>query len=40
VPDTIIMKLTGIRSSATLKRYDKLSADEAAKIAAGLAFFK
>lgn len=40
VPDTIVMKLTGIRSAQTLKKYDKLSADEAAKIAAGLKFFK
>jgi integrase len=40
VPDSIVMKLTGIRSAATLKRYDKLTSDEAAKIAAGLNFFR
>lgn len=40
VADSIVMKLTGIRSAATLQRYDKLSADEAAKIAAKLKFFK
>lgn len=40
VPDSIVMKLTGIKSSQTLKRYDKLSPDEAAKIAANLQFFK
>jgi integrase len=40
VPDTIVMKLAGISSVLTLKKYDKLTADEAAKIAAGLDFFK
>lgn len=40
VPDSIVMKLTGIRSSATLRRYDKLSQEEAARIAAGMQFFK
>lgn len=40
VPDSIVMKLCGITSAQTLKKYDKLSADEAAKIAAGLKFFK
>ena len=40
VADSIVMKLTGIRSAATLQRYDKLSADEAAKIASKLKFFK
>lgn len=40
VADSIVMKLTGIKSATTLQRYDKLSADEAAKIAAGLKFFK
>lgn len=40
VPDSVIMKLTGIKSSQTLRRYDKLSVDEAARIAAGLKFFK
>jgi len=39
VPDTIVMKLTGIRSAGTLKKYDKLSQEEAASIAAGLEFF-
>jgi integrase len=38
--DSVIMNLAGIKSPATLKRYDKLSADEAAKIAAGMEFFK
>lgn len=40
VPDSVVMKLTGIRSHVTMKRYDKLSNEEAAKIAAGHAFFK
>lgn len=40
VPDTVVMKLTGIKSSLTLKKYDKLTQEEAAKIAAGLKFFK
>lgn len=40
VPDAVIMKLAGIKSPATLKKYDKLTADEAAQIAAGLDFFK
>lgn len=40
VPDTIVMKLTGIKSAATLKRYDKLGTEEAAKIAAKHRFFK
>lgn len=40
VPDSVIKKLTGIKSSQTLRRYDKLSVDEAARIAAGLKFFK
>jgi integrase len=40
VPDSIIMKLTGIKSAATLKRYDKLTAEEAAGIAAQHKFFK
>lgn len=40
VPDTIVMKLSGIRSPQTLKKYDKLSTDEAAKIAAKHKFFK
>lgn len=39
-PHTITMKLTGIKSMNTLLRYNKLSADEAAKIAAGHKFFK
>lgn len=39
VPDTIIMKLAGIRSAATLARYDKLSASEAGRLAAGMGFF-
>jgi integrase len=40
VHDSIVMKLTGIKSAATLKRYNKLTADEAGKIAAELDFFK
>lgn len=40
VPDSIVMKLAGISSPLTLKKYDKLTADEAAKIAAGMKFFK
>jgi integrase len=40
VADTIVMKLTGIKSPATLAKYDKLTADEAGEIAAGLEFFK
>lgn len=40
VPDSIIMKLTGIKSFSTLARYDKLSTDEAATIAKGHKFFK
>lgn len=39
-PDSITMKLTGIKSAATLRKYDKLSPEEAAQIAAGLAYFK
>lgn len=40
VPDSIVMKLAGIVSPNTLKRYDRLTADEAGKIAAQLEFFK
>jgi integrase len=40
VPDSIVMKLTGIRSVSTLLRYDKMSSEEAARVAAGLKFFK
>jgi integrase len=40
LPDSIILKLTGLRSLQTLSRYDKITADEAAKIAAGMEFFK
>lgn len=40
VPDTIVMKLTGIKSHLTLKKYDKLGAEEAAVIAASHSFFK
>jgi integrase len=40
LPDSIILKLTGLRSLQTLSRYDKISPDEAAKIAAGMEFFK
>lgn len=36
----IVMSLAGIKSERTLSKYDKLSPDEAAKIAAGLPFFK
>jgi hypothetical protein len=34
------MKLAGIKSPATHPKYDKLSADEAGRIAAELEFFK
>jgi integrase len=40
VPRSVVMKLTGIKSDQTLSRYDKLSVQEAARIAAGLEFFK
>lgn len=40
VPDSIVMKLAGIRSAATLQKYDKLNADEAGRLAAGMKFFK
>lgn len=40
VPTAIIKKITGIKSDKTLARYTKLTADEAAKIAAGMDFFK
>lgn len=40
VPDSVVMKLTGIKSPATLKRYDQLTSEEAARIAAGHSFFK
>lgn len=40
VPHSIVMKLTGIRSPATLARYDKLGSAEAATIAAKHKFFK
>lgn len=40
VPDSIVMKLAGIRSNVTLQRYDKIGPDEAAGIAAGLDYFK
>lgn len=39
VPDSVIMKLAGIRSIATLKKYDLLTHGEAGKIASGLEFF-
>lgn len=40
IPDSIVMKLTGIKRAATLQRYDKLSAEDAAKEAAKHSFFK
>lgn len=40
VPDTVTMQITGIKSEATLRRYDKLTSEEAASIAAGMKFFK
>ena len=40
VPDSVVMKLTGIRAISTVTRYDKLTAPEAARIAAGMEFFK
>lgn len=40
ISDSITMKLTGIKATATLRKYDKLSNEEAAKIAAKHEFFK
>lgn len=40
VPDSIIMKLAGMRSISTLRRYDRLTPEEAGEIAAGLDYFK
>lgn len=40
VSETVIMKLTGIKKSSTLQRYNKLSSEETADVAAELAFFK
>jgi integrase len=40
IPDSIVMKLAGIRKPATLQRYDKLSAQDAALIASQHNFFK
>lgn len=40
MPDSIVMKLAGIRKPATLQRYDKLSAEDAAQIASQHEFFK
>lgn len=39
VKETLVMQITGIKSFATLKRYIKLSPEEAATIAAGLPFY-
>lgn len=39
VPDSIVMKLAGIVKPATLAKYDKLTSEEAAKIAAKHSFF-
>lgn len=40
VPDSIVMKLTGIKKPSTLQRYDKLTPKKAAEVAAQHAFFK
>lgn len=40
LPNKIVMKLTGIRSLATLARYNKLGTEEAATIASKHKFFK
>lgn len=40
IPDSIVMKLTGIRSVKTLQKYDKLKPEEAAGIAAAHPWFK
>lgn len=40
VPDSLIKKITGIKSDKTLSRYDKITADEAARIAATHEFYK
>lgn len=40
VPDAIVMKLTGIKSPNTLKRYNKMTALRAAKKASEHAYFK
>lgn len=40
VPDSVIMKLTGIKSLVTLQAYDKITPDEAAEVAKGLSYFK
>jgi hypothetical protein len=40
MPDSVVMKLAGIRSIKTLLRYDKLSQSQAAHIAAAHSFFK
>lgn len=39
-PETLVMKLTGIKSSATIRRYNKISTEEAAKIMQQHDFFK
>lgn len=40
VSDSLVMKLTGIKSHATAKRYNKMSSEEAAKIMSQHEFFK
>jgi integrase len=40
VPDQIIMQLAGIRKAATLEKYNKLTKEEIADVAAQLPFFK
>jgi hypothetical protein len=40
VPESIVKKLAGIKSSVTISKYNKLSTDEAARIAAKHKFFK
>lgn len=40
IPDSIVMKLSGITSPATLKKYDRLNVNEAAEIAKGMGYFK
>lgn len=40
VSETLVMKLTGIKSHVTMQRYNKMSIDEAAKIMSKHKFFK
>jgi integrase len=40
VSETLVMKLTGIKAYQTMKRYNKMTADEAAEVMKGHEFFK